>query len=725
MIFRSLGYFIPAFAGNDFTPLAGGTITAYLAGTSRETTLYSDKYGTPIGSIVTLNARGEPEVSGNTVMLWADDSIDLKLVLKDATGSAIWTIDDIGVVGVGGNSGTVDGLTINETLQVDGTVSVGTNLNTLRPFRMGFTDWPYDDTPEAIEFTAEKINEHGDIVSQHLKEGIPWAEALANDAVYPAPVEANLDARVAATDPAKPVFLTIDSLTSNRATLIGDFGDAQSARAAPFDVLDFDSPDVITAYTNFALNVLSRFPSTTHFCYAAEASELFGQESTQPGQWNKFLVFAFNVYTNIRAVYPNLKIMITMVLESPDTTKSKEWAKQFFNISPATDVAGVSVYPYAFFTSTPNVQPSALPVNWLSQVTAIAPGKPVAIAETGWIAENLSMTVPYTITATSTPAIQNEYLAKLLTEATSMSAEFVVWWAVADYDDWWPALEPIAPLARVWRDIGLYNGNQVARVALATWDSYLARTPIGVQGKVTAHTADVEGAITAGALFARNTIGTGSLNAERSVHAKNVVIQETLTVDDIRTVYLNVLGQADFANLTAFGTVSATSVAAENVLADAMSALTDDTDGVMSADLMYAGTLTVDDGAGGGTATAALFTGTSVIVDGVSASVGVDSPSFGNALGDCAVTAPAGELLLSGDDGIGVTNAATMTLTGGVQIYAETGPISLLTAVGDTIIVSQGVIDVTGLTGIKLNLPTSAGASGTLWNDAGTVKVVP
>jgi hypothetical protein len=66
-----------------------------------------------------------------------------------------------------------------------------------------------------------------------------------------------------------------------------------------------------------------------------------------------------------------------------------------------------------------------------------------------------------------------------------------------------------------------------------------------------------------------------------------------------------------------------------------------------------------------------------------------------------------------------------MTLTGGVQIYAETGPISLLTAVGDTIIVSQGVIDVTGLTGIKLNLPTSAGASGTLWNDAGTVKVVP
>ncbi len=74
-----------------------GTISAFLAGTTTATPMYSDIDGTSAGSVITLNARGEPEVSGNTINIYLDTTLDYKLVLKDASGVAIWTVDDITV----------------------------------------------------------------------------------------------------------------------------------------------------------------------------------------------------------------------------------------------------------------------------------------------------------------------------------------------------------------------------------------------------------------------------------------------------------------------------------------------------------------------------------------------------------------------------------------------------------------------------------------------------
>ena len=51
-----------------------------------------------------------------------------------------------------------------------------------RSYRMGFTPWQYDGTLEARDWTFERIGAEGDVVSQHLEEGVPWPEMLANDA---------------------------------------------------------------------------------------------------------------------------------------------------------------------------------------------------------------------------------------------------------------------------------------------------------------------------------------------------------------------------------------------------------------------------------------------------------------------------------------------------------------------------------------------------------------
>lgn len=73
--------------------LVGGTLSAFLSGTSTATNMFTDKNGTVGGSIITLNSRGEPEVSGSAVVIWLDDDIEYKFVLKNSSGSTIWTVD--------------------------------------------------------------------------------------------------------------------------------------------------------------------------------------------------------------------------------------------------------------------------------------------------------------------------------------------------------------------------------------------------------------------------------------------------------------------------------------------------------------------------------------------------------------------------------------------------------------------------------------------------------
>lgn len=75
--------------------LSGGSIEAYLAGTSTPTNMYTDAAGTSAGAVITLNAGGFPEVSGNIVIIWQQAGIDYKFILKDASGTVIATTDNI------------------------------------------------------------------------------------------------------------------------------------------------------------------------------------------------------------------------------------------------------------------------------------------------------------------------------------------------------------------------------------------------------------------------------------------------------------------------------------------------------------------------------------------------------------------------------------------------------------------------------------------------------
>ena len=82
-------------------PLAGGQLWTYAAGTSTPLATYSDSAGTvPNTNPVTLDARGE------AVVYWG--AAPYKVILKDAGGATIWTVDNV-ASGLGDLASTATG----------------------------------------------------------------------------------------------------------------------------------------------------------------------------------------------------------------------------------------------------------------------------------------------------------------------------------------------------------------------------------------------------------------------------------------------------------------------------------------------------------------------------------------------------------------------------------------------------------------------------------------
>jgi len=207
-----------------------------------------------------------------------------------------------------------------------------------RSFYMGFTPWPYDSTVNAVNVTYQKIQQHGDIVHHQIMQGIPWNEAF-NKTAYPQTVEDDLNGRLSQTLSGKKVLLSIDSLNAGRDKLADNWGSSGAqARTTPWDTRDFDSPEVITAYTNFALNLISRF-NPSYFNYGTEASELILKDLVT---FNKFKVFAEKVYTNIKAQHPNLKILFSVGLKTPSSTEMTTIKSNLVDLLPYIDVLGIN-----------------------------------------------------------------------------------------------------------------------------------------------------------------------------------------------------------------------------------------------------------------------------------------------------------------------------------------------------------------------------------------------
>ena len=333
-----------------------------------------------------------------------------------------------------------------------------------RSFSLGFTPWPYAATLEAVADTQAKVAAHGDLWGTWLDNGIPWAEALAASG-YTRAVDTELADKAAAVPAGKVHLVSIGLLDSSRTRLATDWDGAP--RTGRFSELAFDHPDVQAAATSWALHVTETL-SPDYLNIALEASDV---AAVDPAAWPALQDTICTVYDTVKTHHPDLPTFFSVALKHPDGEEMDHLRDTIPAAAACTDLAGVSTYGYAFYGHDDAGDPTRLPPQWLSAVDDLLPGKPLAIAETAWPAEDL--VIPeYGIHTPATAADQAAYVDRLLSELHERDALFAVWFAVVDYDTLWEDTLGEAPLAAIWRDTGLYDESGAARPALDRWESW-------------------------------------------------------------------------------------------------------------------------------------------------------------------------------------------------------------------------------------------------------------
>ncbi len=348
-----------------------------------------------------------------------------------------------------------------------------TPLANTRSFQMGFTPWLYEASITAQNLVYDQIQDNGDIISHHLMSGIPWQEAF-DQTPYPQAVEDEISTRLSKTRAGKSVYLSIDSLNGPRTALAPNWGDNENEpREGVWATRNFSSPEVIAAYGNFALDMIDRF-KPDYFNYSVEVSGLM---FNSPDDFDAFVVFSEAIYNRIKSIHPDLPMLVSLSLKTPGNAEMIVTRNSFSRIANFVDVVGISVYPYAFYDHANKGNPDNMPADWLNQIATLAPGKPMAITEVAWAAENLvlpSFGIDLPITVTD----QSRFLDILFNEASLNKALFIIWFSIDDYDTLWETVLAKGDVARIWRDTGLYDGSLNARPALERWQEWYQRPVI-------------------------------------------------------------------------------------------------------------------------------------------------------------------------------------------------------------------------------------------------------
>jgi hypothetical protein len=345
------------------------------------------------------------------------------------------------------------------------TAAAGTNPDgPARAFAMGFTPFPYAVTQEALRTVDEYLARDGDLVVMHFDNGVPWREA-EEGLDYPPAFVGDVDRAVAAADAGQVRVLQITPINFLRDGLAPGAGNAPLQ--PPWDTRDFDDGAVISTYLEYARWMIER-TEPDYVNYAIEANLLFEKS---PDRWESFLRLAAAIYASLKADYPDISFFTSIQLDAIATAPEAQM-EAIEQMLAYSDVVAVSAYPF-----TAGVGLEALPGDFLSAVAELAPDKPFAVSETAWPAEDLGP--PYPATVPATPGDQREYLSRLLTECERLGCLFVDWFVVRDYDllfqDTFAEDDPLAAIARIWRDTGLYDGNGGERPALTLWREWLAR----------------------------------------------------------------------------------------------------------------------------------------------------------------------------------------------------------------------------------------------------------
>jgi hypothetical protein len=330
-----------------------------------------------------------------------------------------------------------------------------------RSYRLGFTPFPYDATPEAVAGTRRFVKTHGDIIAFHI-EGVPWAECLEGRP-FSAELVRDWRGQKEATPDDGKVYLAI---SPGRGTL----KEAEKSLPVPESLKSrpYDDPMVKGAYLAYCRRMVEFF-RPDYLAIGIEVNEI---HQADPRAWRAYADLHRHVYRELKKDHPDLPIFASFTLHgmlNQDGKGREAMLAAYRQITPQNDLVAVSFYPFIRGGTTDYAGCLA----WLERSFG-GEGKPYAIVETGEAADRLRLPRTGQIIE-GTPEKQAAYYEVLLAFAGAHETRFVISFLHRDYDALWERIKAGAPEAfLVWRDCGLLDEEGKARPAVRIWQRHLA-----------------------------------------------------------------------------------------------------------------------------------------------------------------------------------------------------------------------------------------------------------
>lgn len=343
----------------------------------------------------------------------------------------------------------------------------------VRSFHMGFTPFPFDHSVEGASYSYSKLATDADIINHHFDDGVPWPEALSG-AEFPLDIRNDWQFRKSNTPASHKIYLSVTSINFERTGLASLRNSSPNLPLpAPWDTYRFDQAEVKQAYLSYCKRIVDFF-EPDYFAMGIEVNLLY---INNPSRWEEYMVLHRYIYAELKAAYPDLVIFSSQVglylldgfFSDVDEAATRTATAQVLEYS---DYFAISLYPYLT-----NYLGADIPEDTFDKLFTLY-DKPLAIAETGFTAQNFSIEVApgIIVDIQSNQEKQKKYIEKLLEKATQYQLHFVINFVVRDYDQLWEDIGSPIGIEIAWRDTGLYDENGNAREALQTWKNYLQRT---------------------------------------------------------------------------------------------------------------------------------------------------------------------------------------------------------------------------------------------------------
>ncbi len=336
-----------------------------------------------------------------------------------------------------------------------------------RPFLMGFTPWPYDATIEAVDWSYEKINENGDIISHHMEEGVPWQESFSGSD-FPAELISEIESRTIRYIDGKKVLLSVSPLNMARDGMALNRGSSESMPLpAPWNTYALNSIEVKTSFLNYSKRMIEYF-DPDFLIIGVEVNLLI---RNTPSLWQQYLELHRYVYTELKKFYPSLQIGVSVVC----TAYFPEWSSEdniddqlsgLEDLDSSIDFLAFSVHPFMSALTA-----ESFPDDYMQRLFALT-DKPVAISESSYPAQSWQTINAPIIDFNGTPEKQKNFVSLMLEQSAESNALFVIWFSIRDFDALWNGLLNQDALSLIWRDTGLYDEQGDGRLALDTWTDW-------------------------------------------------------------------------------------------------------------------------------------------------------------------------------------------------------------------------------------------------------------